>query len=155
MLLCILWVSGGGNIERNWYWRLMCFCEFLVYGNTERNWYYILVCWLWGSGEGQYREERTVYVFVLLWWSGGGQYGEELLLNVTVFVVCIWWRVIWRRTGTECHCALCEGLVEGNTERNWYWKIMCLLRASGIGQYREELVINGIVFFVILWWLAI
>jgi hypothetical protein len=30
----------------------------------------------------------------LLCGSGGGQYREELILNVTVFVVRVWWRAV-------------------------------------------------------------
>ena len=54
----------------------------------------------------------------LLGGSGGGQYREELILNVTVFVVRVWWRGIYRENDTECYCDCCEVLVEGNIERN-------------------------------------
>jgi len=55
-------------------------------------------------------------VFVVRGW--GGQYREELILNVTVFVVRVWGRAIQRVTDIECYCVCCEGLVEGNIERN-------------------------------------
>ena len=58
----------------------------------------MLLCLLLGSGEGQYR--------------------EELVLNVTVFVVRVWGRAIQRGTDIECYCVCCEGLGEGNIERN-------------------------------------
>jgi len=51
--------------------------------------------------------------------SGGGKYREELILNVTVFVVCVWWKAIQRGTGTECYCVCCECLAEGNMETLW------------------------------------
>jgi len=70
------------------------------------------------SGGGHYREEPILNVTVFVVRSGGGQYREELILNVTVFVVRVWWRAIQRGPGTECYCACCECLVEGNTERN-------------------------------------
>jgi hypothetical protein len=73
ILLCLLWGCAEGNIEWNWYWMLLC-CEGLTEGNIERNWYWILLYLLWGSG--------------------GGQYREELILNVTVFVVRVWWRAM-------------------------------------------------------------
>jgi hypothetical protein len=50
--------------------------------------------------------------------SGGGQYRKELILNVTVFVVRVWRRTIKRGTDTECYCDFCEGLAQGNKERN-------------------------------------
>ena len=55
-------------------------------------------------------------MFVVRVW--GGQYTEELILNVTVLVVRVWQRVIYRGTDTECYCVYCEGLAEGNIERN-------------------------------------
>ena len=39
-------------------------------------------------------------------------------MNVTVFVVRFWLRGILRGTDTECYCVYCEGLGEGNIERN-------------------------------------
>ena len=55
-------------------------------------------------------------MFVVRVW--GGQYREELILNVTVFVVRVWQRAIERGTDSECYCVSCEGLAEGNIERN-------------------------------------
>jgi len=69
------------------------------------------------SGGGHYREELilNVSMFVVrVWWR---QYREELILNITVFVVRVWWKAIQRGTDTECYCVCCEFLVEGNTER--------------------------------------
>jgi len=72
-------------------------------------------------------------------------------LNVTVFVVRIWGKAIQRGTDIECYCVFCEGLVEGNIERIWYWMLLCLLWWSGGGQYREELILNVTVFIVRGW----
>ena len=48
----------------------------------------------------------------------GREYTDELKLNVNVFVVWVWWKGIERGTDTEYYCVCCEGLVEGNIERN-------------------------------------
>jgi hypothetical protein len=50
--------------------------------------------------------------------AGRRQYREDLILNVTVFVVRVWRRAILRGTDTEYYFVFCEGLAEGNIERN-------------------------------------
>jgi len=75
----------------------------------------VYVVRVWG---GQYREELLLSVTVFVVWVWGGQYREELILNVTVIVVGDWRKAIERGTDTECYCVCCEGLAEGNRERN-------------------------------------
>jgi len=58
----------------------------------------------------------NITVFVVRVWEG--QYREELMLNVTVFGVRVWRWGIERGTDPECYCVCCEGLGEGNIERN-------------------------------------
>ena len=130
---------------------LLCFCEVLVEGNRERNRYWMLLSLLWGFG--------------------GRQYREEFILNVTVFFMRVWGRGKQRGTDTECYCDCCEGLGEGNIERNWYWMLLCflwglaegkiernwywmllcLLWGSGGGECREELILNVTVLLVSVW----
>ena len=38
-------------------------------------------------------------------------------MNVTVFVVRLWLRAIYRGSDAECYCVCCEALSESNIER--------------------------------------
>ena len=51
----------------------------------------------------------------------------EQILNVTVFVLMVWWSGIWRGTDTECYCVFCEGLGEGKERRTdtEYYCVCC------------------------------
>jgi len=46
------------------------------------------------------------------------EYRDELMLNVTVFVLSMWWRGIKSGSDTECYCGCCEGLGDWNIEKN-------------------------------------
>jgi hypothetical protein len=90
----------------------------------------MLLCYCDGLGR-QYREELILNITVFLVCLGS-KYGKELILNVTMFVVWVWGGQ-YREELIQNINVFVRDTGESNIERNSYLMLLCLLCGSGEG----------------------